>query len=147
MKFLVIVLVLSLELELFLEHPRYLGQLSLLFRGNLQQPSSEQGVLQKQEMKAQGRWQCSNAQVSKSPHFRNRGLTNPFIPIAPVLLHPQVLRPGKIHTVRMPSGDTFSLEISWLCDFHERGAGTVSQTLPASSDPAHVLHRWAGLAQ
>lgn len=52
MNFLVIVQVLPLELELLLEHPRYFGQWSLLSRGNLEQPSSQQGVLQEQEVKA-----------------------------------------------------------------------------------------------
>lgn len=52
MKFLVILQVLPLEIELFLEHPRCLGQWSLLSRGNLEQPSSQQVELQEQEMKA-----------------------------------------------------------------------------------------------
>lgn len=52
MKFLVILQVLALKVELFLKLPRCLGQWSLLSRENLEQPSSQQVVLQEQEMKA-----------------------------------------------------------------------------------------------
>lgn len=52
MKFLVVLQVLPLEVELFPEQPRCLGQWSILSKGHLEQLSSQKVVLQEQEMKA-----------------------------------------------------------------------------------------------
>lgn len=79
-------------------------------------------------MKAQGRWRCSNAQVCEYPFFRNTDVTNPFIPVAPVLLRPQILRPVKIHTAQMTSAGTFYPGFPGLRDVRVSSAGQAEQT-------------------
>lgn len=49
-------------------------------------------------MKAWGRWRPSGAQVLEYLQLRNTDVGNPFIPLAPVLLEPWILRPVKLRT-------------------------------------------------
>lgn len=126
--------------ELCLEHSRQFGQWSLPSKGSLEQLNSQQTALHEQEVKAQGRWRCSNAQVSEYLRFRNTDVTNAFVPVAPVLHKPQILRPVKIRTVQMASAGTFLSGISWTvrspCVQH--GAGRANQTLPGGLRSLHM---------